>query len=100
MTITADSTVGAVATEHPLATRVFARRGIDFCCAGGQALALEPSASGLGTVAIDIEDTGRGSARGEEAGDREADAARPPGDDRDLAFEFGLRHPPPPHTMM
>jgi regulator of cell morphogenesis and NO signaling len=47
MTITADSTVGAVATEHPLATRVFARRGIDFCCAGGQALAAACDAKGV-----------------------------------------------------
>lgn len=39
MTITADTSVGAVATEHPLATRVFARHGIDFCCGGGRPLA-------------------------------------------------------------
>ena len=39
MSITADSTVGAVATAHPLATRVFSRHGIDFCCGGGQPLA-------------------------------------------------------------
>ena len=39
MIITADSKVGTLAAEHPLATRVFARRGIDFCCAGGLDLA-------------------------------------------------------------
>ena len=39
MTITAETNVGAVATEHPLATRVFARHGIDFCCGGGRPLA-------------------------------------------------------------
>ena len=39
MTITSDMTVGTVATQHPLATRVFARHGIDFCCGGGKPLA-------------------------------------------------------------
>lgn len=38
MTITAESKVGLIATEHPLATRVFARHGIDFCCGGGSPL--------------------------------------------------------------
>jgi len=38
MTITQETTVGSVATEHPLATRVFARHGIDFCCGGGKPL--------------------------------------------------------------
>lgn len=31
--------VGHLAAEHPLATRVFARHGIDFCCGGGKPLA-------------------------------------------------------------
>jgi regulator of cell morphogenesis and NO signaling len=35
MDITADSRVGEIAAHHPLATRVFARHGIDFCCGGG-----------------------------------------------------------------
>lgn len=39
MTISSDSTVGNIATAHPLSTRVFARHGIDFCCGGGKALA-------------------------------------------------------------
>jgi len=39
MNLTAETTVGSVATEHPLATRVFARHGIDFCCGGGLPLA-------------------------------------------------------------
>lgn len=39
MAIHATSTVGAVAADHPLATRVFARHGIDFCCGGGKPLA-------------------------------------------------------------
>jgi len=38
MTITPESKVGQIATEHPLATRVFARHGIDYCCGGGVAL--------------------------------------------------------------
>ncbi len=38
MNITQDSTVGQVATEHPMSTRVFARHGIDFCCGGGKPL--------------------------------------------------------------
>jgi len=47
MSITAESTVGTVATEHPLATRVFARHGIDFCCGGGQPLAAACEARGV-----------------------------------------------------
>jgi regulator of cell morphogenesis and NO signaling len=39
MTVTSASRVGEIATHHPLATRVFARHGIDFCCGGGVALA-------------------------------------------------------------
>jgi len=38
MVITADSKVGELAAAHPLSTRVFARHGIDFCCAGAQPL--------------------------------------------------------------
>ena len=47
MAITANSTVGTVATEHPLATRVFARHGIDFCCGGGQPLTAACDAKGV-----------------------------------------------------
>jgi len=47
MTITADSHVGAVAAEHPLATRVFARHGIDFCCGGGRPLSEACEAHGV-----------------------------------------------------
>ncbi|MBT5875614.1 MAG: DUF542 domain-containing protein, partial [Candidatus Latescibacteria bacterium] len=32
MSIALQTTVGKIATEHPLATRVFARHRIDFCC--------------------------------------------------------------------
>ncbi|MDX9857919.1 MAG: iron-sulfur cluster repair di-iron protein [candidate division Zixibacteria bacterium] len=38
MTISTESTVASLATEHPLATRVFSRYGIDFCCGGGRPL--------------------------------------------------------------
>lgn len=38
MNIEVDSRVGQIATECPLATRVFARYGIDFCCGGGKPL--------------------------------------------------------------
>lgn len=47
MSITVDTTVGSVATEHPLATRVFARHGIDFCCGGGKPLAAACDAQGV-----------------------------------------------------
>lgn len=39
MSLSPDSRVGEIAARHPLATRVFARHGIDFCCSGGVALA-------------------------------------------------------------
>jgi len=35
MDITPESRVGEIAAHHPLATRVLARHGIDFCCGGG-----------------------------------------------------------------
>ncbi|MBL4770207.1 MAG: iron-sulfur cluster repair di-iron protein [Planctomycetes bacterium] len=35
MSITQDTPVGTIAAEFPLATRVFARHQIDFCCGGG-----------------------------------------------------------------
>jgi regulator of cell morphogenesis and NO signaling len=38
MNVQLESKVGQIATEHPLATRVFARHGIDFCCGGGKPL--------------------------------------------------------------
>ncbi|MEO8196741.1 MAG: iron-sulfur cluster repair di-iron protein [Thermoanaerobaculia bacterium] len=39
MNVSPESRVGEIAAQHPLATRVFARHGIDFCCGGGVALA-------------------------------------------------------------
>lgn len=38
MSIEPQNTVGQVASEYPLATRVFHRHGIDFCCGGGKTL--------------------------------------------------------------
>lgn len=38
MLLTCETTVGQIAAEHPLATRVLARHKIDFCCGGGLAL--------------------------------------------------------------
>lgn len=38
MPLTLESRVGHLATEHPLATRVFARHGLDYCCGGGRTL--------------------------------------------------------------
>lgn len=47
MTITAETSIGSVAAEHPLATRVFARHGIDFCCGGGLPLSDACAAHGV-----------------------------------------------------
>ena len=47
MTITTDSTVGKVAAEYPLATRVFARHDIDYCCGGGAPLGTVCKKKGL-----------------------------------------------------
>jgi regulator of cell morphogenesis and NO signaling len=38
MSITKEVTVGTLAAEFPLATRVLARQGIDYCCGGGRPL--------------------------------------------------------------
>lgn len=38
MSINIETTVGRIATEHPLATRVFARHNIDYCCGGSISL--------------------------------------------------------------
>ncbi len=52
MSITSDSRVGQLAAEHPLATRVFARHGIDFCCGGGVPLGKVCAANGLDAAAV------------------------------------------------
>ncbi|HET6350385.1 MAG TPA: iron-sulfur cluster repair di-iron protein [Candidatus Krumholzibacteria bacterium] len=38
MTIDMETRIGKLAAEHPMATRVFARHQIDFCCGGGRSL--------------------------------------------------------------
>lgn len=52
MTITTTTPVGRIAAEHPLATRVFARHGIDFCCGGGRPLAEVCLSQGLEAVTV------------------------------------------------
>jgi len=50
--VTSASRVGEIATRYPLATRVFARHGIDFCCGGGIALADACAKRGLDTESV------------------------------------------------
>lgn len=52
MKIAADTPVGRIASELPIATRVFARHQIDFCCGGGRPLAEICEARKLDTDAI------------------------------------------------
>ncbi|HXV75572.1 MAG TPA: iron-sulfur cluster repair di-iron protein [Candidatus Polarisedimenticolaceae bacterium] len=52
MNIHPETTVGRIATEHPLATRVFARHGIDFCCGGGKPLAEVCQRRGLDVASV------------------------------------------------
>ncbi len=60
MNPTPESRVGEIATRYPLATRVFARHGIDFCCGGGIALADACAKRRLDTADVleEIERTG------------------------------------------
>ena len=65
MSITTETRVGQLAAEHPLATRVFARHGIDFCCGGGLPLGKVCADKGLDAPAIIAEiqrELGDGSA--------------------------------------
>lgn len=52
MTITSQSKVGEIAAEHPMATQVFARYGIDFCCGGGVPLEQACARRGLDTPLV------------------------------------------------
>jgi regulator of cell morphogenesis and NO signaling len=52
MNINPESKVGQVAAEHPLATRVFARHGIDFCCGGGKPLGEVCAGLGLDAAVV------------------------------------------------
>ncbi len=49
MTIDPTCRVGEIATQYPLATRIFHRHGIDFCCGGGKPLADACAARGIDT---------------------------------------------------
>jgi regulator of cell morphogenesis and NO signaling len=49
MSITHESRVGRLAAEHPLATRVFARHQIDYCCGGGRPIGEVCTEKGLDT---------------------------------------------------
>jgi regulator of cell morphogenesis and NO signaling len=55
MPIQADTTVGRIAAEHPIAARVFARHRIDFCCGGGRPIAEVCEAKDLDTEAMLVE---------------------------------------------
>jgi regulator of cell morphogenesis and NO signaling len=52
MSITTETLVGQIAAEHPLATRVFARHGIDFCCGGGRPLEVACRGKGLDAATV------------------------------------------------
>jgi len=58
MSITGETRVGQLAAEHPLATRVFFRHGIDYCCGGGRSLQEICEKKGLDTSSV-IEEIGR-----------------------------------------
>lgn len=51
----ANSKIGQIATEYPLATRVFARHGIDFCCGGGKSLGEVCDRKGLDSAQVIVE---------------------------------------------
>lgn len=61
--IDAHSTVGDIAATHPLATRVFARHRIDYCCGGGKPLMDVCASRGVpvDTVLAELENELRGS---------------------------------------
>ena len=52
MLIQADTPVGQIATEYPMATKVFARHGMDFCCGGGKAIQKVCESKGLDVAAV------------------------------------------------
>ena len=52
MTITPEQHVNQIATEHPLATRVFHRHGIDFCCGGGVSLETACRSQGVDSAMV------------------------------------------------
>ncbi|GMR14100.1 MAG: iron-sulfur cluster repair protein YtfE [Gemmatimonadota bacterium] len=52
MEIQSTTPVGRIAAEQPLATRVFSRHGIDFCCGGGKPIQEVCQAKGLDTEQV------------------------------------------------
>ena len=52
MTLQNDTPVGELATEFPLATRVFHRHGIDYCCGGGKPLHEACAKRGVNTETV------------------------------------------------
>jgi regulator of cell morphogenesis and NO signaling len=52
MTVASDLRVGQLAARHPLATRVFSRHGIDYCCGGGRPLQEVCEEKGLDTESV------------------------------------------------
>lgn len=55
MTVTTEMPVGEIASNFPLATRVFARHKIDFCCGGGAPLQKACEKRGLNVDEILVE---------------------------------------------
>ena len=55
MSLTTEMPVGEIATQFPLATRVFARHKIDFCCGGGAPLQTACQKRGLNADDILVE---------------------------------------------
>ncbi len=55
MTAIGEMTVGEIAAEHPLATRVFARHNIDYCCGGSNTLADACEGKGVNVAQILVE---------------------------------------------
>lgn len=52
MNINASTRIGKIAAQHPQATRVFHRYGIDFCCGGNKPLADACAAHGIDTDVV------------------------------------------------
>ena len=62
--IDTNETLGQLATEHPVATHVFLRHRLDFCCGGAQKLADACKKAGLDPDAIAAEIALEGETRG------------------------------------
>ena len=52
MEIQKNTPVGKIASEHPAATRVFHRFGIDFCCGGGKSIEVACTKRGVDTTIV------------------------------------------------